>query len=321
MDTPIQHGMKARTIKTIIRRKVDAWLATVTNEALRERLKTSVIVTGGAIASMLLGDKVNDIDIYLRDHDSALRTAEYYVSKFKTRRHRGIEVPITVQDEEGRVRIVAKSAGIASEKGAEKAYGYFEGKAPGEGGEYVEEIMSDPGEIEDVFEDLQTKAKDAGSTPATRYRPVFLSSNALTLSDKLQIIIRFYGSPDEIHSNYDFAHCTNYWSSWDNELVLRPAALEALLARELKYVGSKYPICSLIRVRKFIQRGWRINTGQILKMCMQISELDLQDPKVLEDQLTGVDTAYFAELMEKMKEHDPDKIDSAYLVEIIDRIF
>ena len=54
---------------------------------------------------------------------------------------------------------------------------------------------------------------------------------------------------------------------------------------------------------------------------MQISELDLTDPKVLEDQLTGVDSAYFMELMTKLREKDPEKVNAAYLVEIIDRMF
>ena len=56
-------------------------------------------------------------------------------------------------------------------------------------------------------------------------------------------------------------------------------------------------------------------------MVMQVSELDLTDPKVLEDQLTGVDSAYFIQLMTKLRENDPDKVNSAYLVEIIDRMF
>jgi hypothetical protein len=97
--------------------------------------------------------------------------------------------------------------------------------------------------------------------------------------------------------------------------------MESILAKELRYVGSKYPICSVVRLRKFIARGWRINAGQILKMAMQISELDLTDISVLEDQLTGVDTAYFLQLIEKLKEKDPEKVNAAYLVEIIDRMF
>src|SRR3546814_2527635 len=87
--------------------------------------------------------------------------------------------------------------------------------------------------------------------------------------------MRFYGEADAIHENDDVVHCTNDWTSKDANLTLRQPALESLLCKELRYVGSKYPVCSVIRLRKFIRRGWVINAGQILKMMMQVSELDL----------------------------------------------
>ncbi len=60
---------------------------------------------------------------------------------------------------------------------------------------------------------------------------------------------------------------------------------------------------------------------EIVKMCMQISALDLTDISVLQDQLTGVDVAYFIEVINKLKEKDPVKVNYAYLVEILDRMF
>jgi hypothetical protein len=108
-------------------------------------------------------------------------------------------------------------------------------------------------------------------------------------------------------------------------LVLRPAALEAILAKELIYSGSKYPVASLIRTRKFIKRGWRINAGQYVKMALQISELNLRDPNVLEDQLTGVDFAYFTQVIHYLRERQEKEanfeITASYLCEVIDRIF
>jgi hypothetical protein len=315
-------GYKAKTIKSVIRRKVDHWLKSIDDESLRSALADKVIVTGGCVASMLLGEEVKDFDIYLRDHDSVLALANYYLGKFSTRKHAGIDVPLSVEDDGIRIRIVAKSSGIASEEGTEKPYQYFESQPDQESGEYVSDVITDPGTIEEAYEETEEKAQKTKGDAKAKYRPVFMTSNAITLSDRVQIILRFYGEPDTIHENYDYVHCTNYWKSWDGgELVLRPAALEALLSRTLNYVGSKYPICSAVRMRKFVQRGWRINAGQILKMSMQISSLDLTDIKVLEDQLTGVDTAYFVQLIERLKEKDPEKVDSAYLVEIIDRIF
>jgi len=113
----------------------------------------------------------------------------------------------------------------------------------------------------------------------------------------------------------------NYWTSWDGELKLRPESLESLLSKELRYVGSKYPLCSIIRTRKFIQRQWTINAGQYLKMAMQLGDLDLNDVTVLEEQLTGVDAAYFNEIIRAIRDKDESRVDRAYLMELIDRIF
>lgn len=315
-------GMKAKTIKAIIRKKVDEWIASVEDEALRALLKKNVIITGGCLASMLLGEKVNDFDVYLRDYETALAVAKYYLARFHPTDAKGIRVPIKIRvDDNKRIRIVAQSAGVASEAGTDIPYEYFESSPDQMAGAYVGEVITDPAEIEDAYQETEQLAQQTEDDGKPKYRPVFISTNAITLSHRIQIILRFYGEPEQIHENYDFVHCTNHWQSWDSELVLRPTALEALLARELRYVGSKYPVCSMVRVRKFVGRGWKINAGQLLKMAMQISQLDLTDIKVLEDQLTGVDTAYFLQPIERLKENDPEKVNSAYLIEIIDRLF
>lgn len=313
--------MKAKTIKKVVRAKIDDWLSSIEDETVRELARKNTIVTGGCIASMLLKESVNDFDLYFANRETALAVAKYYVDRFKPKNKNGIEVPIFVDDSDERVRIVVKSAGIASEDGAEQPYEYFEG-SPDEtaGGSYVSEVLGNSGDIEEALEETQALALEVDDGKP-RYRPVFLSTNAITLSHRIQIVLRFFGSAAQIHENYDYVHCTNYWTSKDDELTLRQPALESLLARELRYVGSKYPICSVIRLRKFIKRGWTVNAGQILKMMLQISELNLKDHKVLQDQLTGVDAAYFVQLVSKVREKDPEKVDSAYLVEIIDRMF
>ena len=170
-------------------------------------------------------------------------------------------------------------------------------------------------------EEVADESPVAAEGEDEKHEPIFFSSNAITLTGKVQVICRFYGDPEEIHRNYDFAHCTCYWKSWDDELVTPTLALQCILTRELRYVGSKYPLCSLIRMRKFIARGWTINAGQILKMVMQLQELNLKDPAVLQDQLVGVDSAYFAQVIAKMAEDGKSSIDSAYICSIIDKIF
>lgn len=321
-------GMKTKTIKSIINKKFNHWANTIEDDNVRTLVKNNTIVTGGCIASMLLGEEIRDFDIYFKNRDTTLAVAKYYLSKFQQKHKEGIPCEMYINDTKtDRVEIVIKSSGIASEEGTKVSYKYFESEPQEQAGEYVDEIMesvqyetsTDISDIQEIYEEYEEKSlaiKDL-------YKPVFLSTNAITLSDKIQLVLRFFGNPDEIHENYDYVHCTNYWTSWDGQLTLNQKALEALLAKELIYVGSKYPIASLIRMRKFIDRGWRINAGQVLKMSLQISELDLKNYEVLKEQLTGVDVAYFAQLLAALqnKTGDQQDIEYAYVVEIIDRMF
>ena len=248
--------MKAKTIKAVITKKMNAWWESIDDEALRTQVKKNTIVTGGCIASMFLKEPVNDFDIYFRNLATAEAVANYYVGKFNAAMGYNLQVDTT----DGRVRI-AKHIGGRGETAGDPA------------------TLADTAEIEDTYEQTQDAALQVDPVPAT-YHPVFLSTNAITVANKVQLVLRFYGEPEDIHKNYDFIHCTNYWASWTGDLTLHKEALESLLSRELRYVGSKYPICSVFRLRKFIKRNWTINAGQILKMAYQISELDLTDVKV-----------------------------------------
>jgi len=297
--------MKAKTIRRILAKKINEWTETIEDPDVRLLAKRNTIVTGGCIASMLLRERVNDYDLYFRNHETVKALADYYVKKFlenPSPRFQNKSLKIYVEDENKRVKVIVKSAGIVGEN-TENNYNYFEQDPnPNNAEDFIEQAM-------EVSEEKEP------------YRAVFLSTNAITLSNSIQLVLRFYGEPEEIHKNYDFTHCTNYWTSWDNKLTLRKKALEALLTKELRYTGSLYPLCSIFRTRKFIQRGWSINVGQYLKMVMQLQELDLSDIAVLEDQLTGVDIAYFMEVLDKLREKDSKKVDSTYLIKIIDRMF
>jgi hypothetical protein len=248
-----------------------------------------------------------------------------------------------------RVRVVVKSAGVAGAESKQTDYQYFEGLGTDQSAavatdEYVSNALGQPegyaeGQVGDTSEpDAYVKnVTELDDVPAeellkdgvkpdggkrTKFRVLFVTSNAITLSDQMQLVLRFQGEVDEIHKNYDFVHCTSSWTSWDKRLTLRPEALEAILTKELKYIGSKYPICSLIRTRKFITRGWTINAGQYVKMAYQVSKLDLDSASVLEDQLVGVDSAYFNQLISELREKaSGDRVDATYLMTLIDKIF
>jgi len=285
--------MIGKNIKKALNAKIEDWLKHIEDAEIVKVLRENIIITGGAIVSMLNGEEVHDYDVYFRTKEACVKVAKYYAGIFN--KTHGSHVEILV-DEDGRVQCFIRSAGVAGEP---------------------EEGITD--ETEPYIE------SPAINDEKPKYRPVFFSTNAISLSDKIQLVIRFYGSPEDIHKNYDFVHCTCCYSFFDSELSLPSRALESIINKELYYIGSKYPVCSIIRTRKFISRGWTINAGQYLKMCLQVSELNLKDMKVFKDQLAGVDSAYFShaiEQVEKMKEKNPDfQIDNSYLFEVINRIF
>jgi hypothetical protein len=317
--------MGKRSIERRIRKKVNDWLSSIEDGALRDFLGDKIIVTGGSIASLLLGEGVNDYDVYLRDKEACKRVALYYVEQFKKLRvmHVGygwtapVDNQIKVIEKDERISIMVKSEGVASAAEGEKdeTYQFFE-------------LITNEEEQADTVEGfvaacMQVEEPESEDERLPPYSPLFMTSNAITLTDEIQVVLRFYGEPKTIHQNFDFEHCKCYWASWrkrGRQLFLRKSSLELLLERRLRYTGSKYPICSLFRLRKFMSRGWYYPYGEVLKIAFQVQDLDLKDPEVLQDQLIGMDVAYFLEVIRKIKEDGVKSVDGAYLIQLIDEL-
>lgn len=342
--------MQKKTIKAILNKKFKDFVQSIDDNDVKKLVKQNTIITGGCIASMLLKEQVKDYDLYFRNMETALAVSNYYAKKFMENNGKNKHVivclgrsPVNKQyllehgcdehevnitsgthggtvynAEPNRIRLLIKSYGVAYDEDTME-----------------EDITEEP--FEDVFDVIESTVNTFVDTEdaseivneveksTSNYKPIFISPNAITLSNKVQLVIRFYGEPEEIHKNYDFVHATNYWTSWNNEIVLKLEALESLMAKQLYYIGSKYPVCSIIRTRKFINRGWHINAGQYLKMIFQCNELNLHDIDVLEDQLIGVDSAYFTQLLtsvrKKINNNEIAEVDFGYLCDIIDKIF
>lgn len=258
--------MNERRIKEHLRDKVDEWIKTLPVD-LRRDVLTNCFVTGGSIVSLLLGETVNDYDIYFTKEHVALKVAFHYA----------------------------------------------EGKA--------KEVTSDPGTV-------SIYVRSSGIWLNTNeelkpYEPKCITGNAISLNDKVQLITKFVGTPDKISKNFDFVHCMCYYDPFGDNLVVPADAAVSMLTKELKYRGSLYPLASIIRTRKFIKRGWSINAGQYLKMVLQLQKLDLYDLDVLKDQLMGVDSLYFNQMLQQVGDLNAEdgQVDALYLVELIDRFF
>lgn len=211
--------MKSKTIEKILTCKFTKFVKSIEDEKVKELIKQNSLITGGAIASLFLTGEVNDYDIYFTNRETALAAANYFVDKFNKSQNstkqndlKAIKIPpvSVIESPDGRIQISVKSAGAAAatEENVEEGYQYFEGAS------------SDAQAASNYVDNLTEYAKTWPGKGLDVYKPIFLSSNAITLSDDIQLIFRFYGDPKTIHDNYDFVHCTNYWTSSDSTLHL-----------------------------------------------------------------------------------------------------
>jgi len=291
--------MQLKTIKKVLVTKLEDWLTSITDVNLRKEVRDNLLVSGGSITSMLLNIPVNDYDIYIKDMNVLIRLAKYYVNSDEVLDGRKRKEYLKKHTEISNYNIEDDSSEMAVRLKNLKE-------------DQVKLNIQSIGERKDLV-------KDAGGVPL-KYQVSFLSQNAISLTDDIQIVLRFHGDAEQIHKTFDFIHATNYFT-FEDGLVTNKAALESILTKCLKYQGSLYPLTSIIRLKKFIHRGWTINAGEMLKMMFQVSELNLKDPQVLEEQLIGVDVAYFAVLIDILRGMNPEKLDSHSLNTIIDRVF
>lgn len=283
-----------KQIEGILSSKIEEWVGSLTQTALKQNILEHYIISGGAIVSLLLGEEPNDYDIYYHDVEACYTITYHYCEVMKSKGftpfiHRNphvgswikpslpgsVEIQETSNEEESIATIIAT-------KPAKKSYTFY-------------------GPSQSV------KKKGYGS-----YKPIHITSNSITLTDDIQIVTRVCGNPIEIHKTFDFIHCVNYYTP-ETGLVLNKFAIESILTKELKYMGTPYPICSLFRMKKFIDRGWTISHTEMLKIITDIMKTPL-NKKSLEFQLqTGLNSSW-----NNLIENLPDDMSEMTRIEIFE---
>jgi len=304
--------MQIKTIERNIKAKLEEWLKTITDEPLQKAVKENLLVSGGCITSMLLNEPVNDYDIYLMDMDVCKKVAQYYSKSFDD---------IIIFDGRERQKLVDtynENFAYKSDKDTLAIDGNNSYSIS------LRNLKED--QIKLYFEGARggLRVNEGLEADKLNYTPMYFSPNAISLSNNLQIVLRFWGNAEQIHKTFDFIHATNYFT-FKEGLVRNLPAIESILTKQLKYQGSYYPVTSIIRAKKFIKRGFNITAGELLKIMFQISALDLTNPDVLEEQLIGVDVAYFdliiTALRNKFETDKNFKLSAEYFNLLIDKIF
>lgn len=320
-------GYTEKAIKAICRNKIDdlcKWIAKKDKE-LADDFKKHCFVSGGAITSLLQGEQPNDFDIYVDNIETLYNICCFYTNQWnenhKTQKEFNVVKHIITDKEEllngynqdlnviydirESVEVQVRSEGIAKDEDIEDQ----------------DEIENLPLPSKELVEDIDTIKEEHKE----KYIIKCITSNALSLSDDVQIICRFCGNPEEIFKNYDFIHTMQAYYRVNDKLLLNTKSLVSIMSKRLEYQGSLFPICSLFRLRKFLSRGWSISSMEILKIAYQISKLDLNDINVLRDSLVGCDYYYmlsFIEALHEWRENNPDtEFNSEYMFKLIEEFF
>lgn len=249
-------------------------------KSLRNKIEGKFFIAGGAISSIISGEKVNDYDIYFTDVD-ALNSFILHVTKEHEHNEFGmVWRPNKVYRDNncpsGMVVITDMSGNPINIRNAE----YFD-----------KDYMS-------------LQGLNSSTMGTARGDDYFLSENAISFSNGIQVIFRFVGEPEDVVlKNFDFAHCTGYMRhKCDKGLVLPNEMIRANVAKKLIVRGTKYPIDSLQRMKKYISRGYAMEVTELFKLVFAINDLNLRELSILRDQLIGIDASYLKEFIEVLDE-------------------
>lgn len=146
----------------------------------------------------------------------------------------------------------------------------------------------------DVYCKSEGTAKAVSEYFDTRMDHVLSNTgNAVTFNNKIQLITKFSGEPEKVIDKFDFLHTQCYFDGATNELHISERVENVIKEKVLVYTGSSYPVSTLIRIPKYIKRGWYISPVQHARIILDVSVLDLTDSYILKDQLMGVDLGDF----------------------------
>jgi hypothetical protein len=274
--------INTRAITETLESKFKHWLSSIEDRNVRDLVEKHTIISGGCIPSLILGEEVNDFDIYFRNFYTMHEVVNYYIGRFNPKcKDPTDKITLTMASES--TKKIGETDNADNRRLRITIMSSKRGNMAGmDGFGLMTATEKETQEHKDV---VTIEYKNSAN-----YLPVFVTTNAITLSDKVQCMVRFWGEPDEIHENYDFAHATSYWSSWNKSLNLRKRAVEAIKNKRLEYINSKYPVCALFRIKKFLDRGWSISDEDVKKIGEDITKLDLNDKKVRREQMIGIST-------------------------------
>lgn len=182
---------------------------------------------------------------------------------------------------------------------------------------------SDIHDIDVYFRDKESLVQ-AFLDVTVNWESIYLShtDKSITLSDRdtgaiVQFIhFDYFKTPQDIFDCFDFTVCMACIDLSNDELMLDEEFISDMASRTLNFnIGTRYPYISLLRTKKYQEKGYKISRGQMLKIATTCSLTPIQNWDDAKSQLGGV---YGDEIDAKLDSQTPFSIDR--FIDILDGI-
>jgi len=117
---------------------------------------------------------------------------------------------------------------------------------------------------------------------------------------RVQLIKRLYGLPWDVINHFDFTICMGAYVPRENRIVQVNDFLYHLSGKELHYNIGKYPLASLWRARKYIEKGFKFPAIELIRLALTINNLNIKNYIDLKEQLEGIDTLFLKDLTDAL---------------------
>ncbi|WP_123032206.1 hypothetical protein [Bacillus sp. TYF-LIM-B05] len=133
---------------------------------------------------------------------------------------------------------------------------------------------------------------------------------------KVQMIhFRFFTDPKEIFETFDYTVCMGAFDFKTEEFILHNDFLKHNSQRVLRFnSGTAFPIVSLIRVQKYIDKGYTISKSELIRVILACMNLNIDTYEELKEHIGGMYGVNYDKLFEEENDSPFD------LQKVIDQI-
>lgn len=179
--------------------------------------------------------------------------------------------------------------------------------------------FNDEKKIKNVHDFFKSKMHNSINTERAESYKYTRKKDKINLKFQLIMIPDTYKGHENIFEKFDFTICMAAYYFKEDKFVFHDDFFKHLSQRRLVFNHkTKYPINSLIRVKKYLNREFKISGVELLKMGLAINNLNMKNYQDLKEQMEGIDTLFLKDLTDALMNDKEKKYDFEQAMELIE---